>query len=147
MSYDWSKFVPYEGFIKSSNTVEGDLDISVLLGKTVIAIHGLEQYSDQVIFECSDDNKYIMWHEQDCCENVAVEDVVGDVNVLLNSPIKLAEVSSNNNHDEDDEDESKTWTFYKLGTINGYVTIRWLGESNGCYSEEVTFSNIIRLNV
>lgn len=68
---------------------------------------------------------------------------MGDQTALLNTPITMAEVASNNNHAADyyGKDEcSTTWTFYKLATIRGYVTIRWLGESNGYYSEEVTFS-------
>ena len=66
---------------------------------------------------------------------------------LVGSEILLAEeVSSGENPDgvTVEYQDSFTWTFYKLSTIKGSVTIRWYGESNGYYSEAVDFCEVGR---
>lgn len=79
---------------------------------------------------------FLFQHEQDCCEHVRLEDVCGDLSDLLDTPILAAKMTC------DDENpaggESSTYTFYDLRTIRGSVTLRWLGESNGYYSERVS---------
>ena len=121
--------------------------ITELLGKTLIAVE--MEGNDILIFICNDGKKYIMHHPQDCCEHVSIEDINGDLQDLIGSPITLAEESCSNElsaaqvlEKENSEyfyDESFTWTFYKLATTKGYVDIRWYGTSNGYYSESVYF--------
>lgn len=101
-----------------------------LLNKTFTKVEKL----DNSILFTSPEGCYFLHHEQDCCEAVWIESIVGDLDDLTNSPILLAdEIISNN----EDAYESGTYTFYKLATIKGYVDIRWVGESNGYYSETV----------
>jgi hypothetical protein len=115
------------------------MEFSEIKGLVFKEIKGLEEGSDQVDFVSTCGRKLHLYHPQDCCEDVRIVDVVGDVSNLLNTPILLAEEVSDADGDIPIRSESYTWTFYKLATIKGYVDIRWLGESNGCYSERVEF--------
>jgi len=111
-----------------------------LIGKTITEIKGATDGSDVIEFKFSDGEKYEMYHQQDCCESVYLQDIIGDINDLLNSPLTMCEeTTSNEELGIGDESDSFTWTFYKFATIKGYVTLRWLGSSNGYYSESVTF--------
>lgn len=125
-------------------------EITDLIGKTITEITFDEQnswkyetdYVAEVKFICSDGTIYIMYHSQNCCEVVELIDIAGDIEDIKNTPVVRAECVTN----EDDEpgsdlvrDDSFLWTFYKIDTIKGGVTMRWLGQSNGYYSESVEF--------
>lgn len=86
----------------------------------------------------ADGSKFVMYHNQDCCEEVYIEDICGDINDLVNAEILSAEESSNRS-DEPlyQSDDSYTWTFYRFQSTKGPVVIRWYGSSNGYYSESV----------
>jgi len=114
-----------------------------LIGHTFSSVV-LSQNKDEILFTRLDGVQYKMHHYQDCCESVYVEDVCGDLDDLVNSPVFVAEVVSERKSDTDDHGwpESCTWTFYKFATVKGWVTIRWMGQSNGYYSERVTFERV-----
>jgi hypothetical protein len=116
-----------------------ETDIETLKGKVLLKI---EKSDEEIYFHTMDNEVYKMYHEQDCCENVYVEDVEGDLEDLIGSPITMAETVSNETDRENNWGGSSTWTFYKFATNKGYVTIRWLGESNGYYSERVSFIKV-----
>jgi hypothetical protein len=109
-----------------------DVTIKDMLGRSFNSI-SVGPDNEDIIFE-DDDGIFTIYHENDCCEQVRVEDITGNLVDLVDSPILMAEEStSEGEHDYG----SSTWTFYKLATIKGYVDIRWLGESSGYYSESV----------
>jgi hypothetical protein len=112
---------------------------SELSGKTITKIVHEPNF---LLFLTSDGNRYVMQHEQDCCETVTLEEVIGDLNDLIDSPIVEASKETNRELPAKDPkwDDSYTWTFYKIGSMKGFVTLRWYGESNGYYSEEVSFN-------
>jgi hypothetical protein len=117
-------------------------NVSKLLGLTLKSVRN--DANERIEFETDTGRKFSMWHDQDCCESVTIEDIVGDLNDLVGAPILLAEQVTSEKPPEgytpEYEPESQTWTFYKFATIKGSVTIRWYGTSNGYYSERVRFS-------
>lgn len=111
-----------------------------LIGLTITEIVRDDDYNEKLYFHFDNGLALAMYHEQDCCESVTIEDIDGDLNDLIGSPLTMAEETvRTGTEDDSDCDESCTWTFYKFATVNGYVTIRWFGSSNGYYSESVDF--------
>lgn len=51
-----------------------------LKGKTIKEITGAHAGSDNICFILNNGETYKMYHEQDCCEFVSVEDIIGDIN-------------------------------------------------------------------
>ena len=112
--------------------------IKELQGKTLNNVT-VDKENDEIIFTTTEGEKYKMYHQQDCCENVSIEDVNGDTNDLINTPILLAEERTNGNETSYGHE---TYTFYTFRTAKGDVDIRWYGESNGYYSESVNISKM-----
>lgn len=101
-----------------------------VLNKTMRKVwRGTYWGNDALYFEQEDGVHFVLTHIQDCCEDVEIESIDGDLDDLIGEPLLMAE--------EIIKVDGDTWTFYKFATVKGYVTIRFYGSSNGYYSERV----------
>ncbi len=96
--------------------------------------------ADEILFKAGRGH-FRMFHYQDCCERVTINDICGDLNDLVGTLIVSAEATTNSGRNEEMGD-AFTWTFYHIRTNKGTVTIRWYGSSNGYYSQSVDFEEL-----
>lgn len=111
--------------------------MEIIVGLVPVSV---EQTDEEIVMHFSNGAKARWYHAQGCCEDVHVEDVIGDWSDLYGHPILLAEERVN--EISDDNDDSQTWTFYAFRNIGGSVDVRWHGSSNGYYSKRVDFEFI-----
>jgi hypothetical protein len=121
--------------------MNNDSELSQACNQLIVSIEGLTKGSEFIKIGLLDGILELM-HKQDCCESVVVEDFEGDVEDLLGHRLISAEEVINGQEEgqvgeEFGYRESTTWTFYKFRTTGGDLWVRWLGESNGYYSERV----------
>lgn len=106
-------------------------DFSELVGKISLFC---QNYHNKCVVMHTIDKIYFLYHSQDCCESVYIDDICGELSDLCGTKIYRAEENSDMNSTEDGV---LKWTFYKLDGEAGDVVIKWLGESNGYYSVAV----------
>jgi hypothetical protein len=108
---------------------------SDLVGKVIVSAGKSTEGNDELYrIQCLDGYVSLV-HWQNCCESVDLEDVVGDERDLVGTVLLAEEISSD--EPEVKNQDSYSWTFYKVQTQKGDVTLRFLGTSNGYYSESV----------
>lgn len=129
-----SKYETYNHLKKRFEDLE---TFSDLVGYSITKIERLDDVDgDELRFYISDSQYLKMYHHQDCCETVSIEDICGDLDDLLYHPILVAEERTGDIKETEYGDQM--WTFYEFATNKGSVTIRWNGESNGYYSIAVS---------
>lgn len=122
--------------------MEDNFTFSYLVGRTIHKIE-INDEKDEMLITLNNEEQFLMWHDQDCCETVRIEDITGDLTDVIGSRVLLSEEICSEQGVTKGDDDSSTWTFYKLATIKGSVTIRWYGgSSSGYYSEKVSFSRV-----
>ncbi len=107
-------------------------------------ISKIEIEYDRINFILKDGSSLIAYHGQDCCEDVHIEKITGDLlNIIKNT---ITSISNEAGFDTPKNvkipewpPESITWTSLKIRSEVGEVEFLWRGESNGYYSESVDF--------
>lgn len=112
-------------------------DVKQLIGRVVRKVEVNDSRDD--VYFIFDHDAYRFYHLQDCCETVALHDIFGDVNDLIDCPILEASEDFCSDWPNDVNRpccvDSYTWTTYIFRTEKGTVVFRWLGQSNGYYGE------------
>lgn len=111
--------------------------LSELEGEVISSVEGAEE-GDETIITTESGKVIKIYHEQDCCETVEIED--SEVDDIIGGYCHFAGFVDGDtpaNGGRDEYSDSQTWSFLKIETSKGSIWQRWLGESNGYYSEKV----------
>jgi hypothetical protein len=132
-------------------------DITALNGLVVKFIDVIDNADkdDKIVITTECGRKFVFTHYQDCCESVHIYDSKGDLHTLVGKKLESVEMSTLENEDPEDlvmSDEDKnwrdsfTWTNIIFRTDEDTIISRWIGESNGYYSESVDFEELTQKN-
>lgn len=115
-----------------------EVPFNTLVGKTILKVLG-GVGSERLVFFTSA-GVFQLYHDQDCCESVRVEDIEGRLEKLVGHTIRSAEETSAS-FDSTKNEDPICWTFYRITTDawDANTVIRWFGTSNGYYSTRVDF--------
>jgi hypothetical protein len=122
---------------------ERRIELESLVGETLSYIDTDD--SGQILLTTQSGRQICIYHEQDCCESVFIYDTKGNWHELIGKPILWA----NEEIDSPDDDiignfDSVTQTKLTFKVDDATVVSRWIGESNGYYSETVDIKEILK---
>ncbi len=113
------------------------LNFCELKGKTIASV---QHNDDEVVFTTTEDERYHLWHSQDCCESVQLDRISGDLSGIIGKPIVFADEQPG--HGEPAGYESVTFSDFVVETETHSVTFHFIGSSNGYYNESVYFTKL-----
>ena len=93
---------------------------------------------DEILLKLYTKDKIIIfYHDQECCEEVWLETDPEEIKRIIGSPILQAEERTEECEELEEWWERNTYTFYTIRTLKDTLTLRFIGTSNGYYSEDV----------
>lgn len=118
------------------------MDSCTLQDMLYMTVSDVKTTDDEVIFTMDEGSRFKFFHVQDCCEDVGVSGIEGDLQSLVGA--QITGVAENVTTGDDYDSGSWTKTVYTFRTEKSEVKISWLGTSNGYYSEGVDLMKFAR---
>lgn len=118
------------------------IEASSLVGEVLVYIDIDEKYNE-ILLTTESGKKIKIFHEQDCCESVRIEDTRGNWHDLIGKVIIEASADVRPGGDPPPAyPDSWTRTALTFRVDGATVISRWIGESNGYYSESVNIEDV-----
>lgn len=119
-------------------------EIDVLVGEVLTHID-TDKNNNEIMLTTQSGKIILIYHDQDCCESVSIEDTKGNWHDLIGKVIVEASKDEIYKGDPPPEfPDSWTWTTLKFRVDGATVISRWFGESNGYYSESVDIEDVTK---
>ncbi len=110
-------------------------DIKKLEGEVITHID-IDPENDIITITTKSKRSFSLHHNQCCCEYVRIVGYDGEIRSIYGKPVVVAE------HSEEAVSDCQTNITITLKTDRDTLIFRWIGESNGYYSESVDISEI-----
>ena len=114
----------------------------VLVGEVLDAVD-IDREKDQILLTTRSGRKFLVYREQDCCETVAISGQDGSFDKLIGKPLIEARDFAVDTGESESDYDSQTTTTLVFRVDDQTVISRWIGDSNGYYSESVDIAELI----
>ena len=118
------------------------VEFSDLVGEVLDAVD-IDREENQILLTTRSGRKFLVYHEQDCCEKVAISGQDGNFDKLIGKPIVEARDFAVDTGESESDYDSQTTTTLVFRVDDQTVISRWIGDSNGYYSESVDIAELI----
>lgn len=123
------------------------VDLDRLKGEIVSHVD-VDKTKSEILITMQSGKQYMIFHEPDCCETVEIDrsqDGDGDIVSLIGKRIESVSLDEESQKDPPPSEYSESWTRARVTfrTNSETVVSRWIGESNGYYSESITIAEIL----
>ena len=70
------------------NSIDTQKGMELMKGKTFVRVEGAVG-DGEMLFVTADGERFLFCHQQDCCETVDINDIVGDIQDLVGAPLLI----------------------------------------------------------